>query len=108
MRRLRRLLAGLEVDVERMRANLESSRGVVFSQPVLLALVRSGMTRDEAYRIVQGAALRSWDERIGFRDVLESEHDLDAAVLDEAFDLDRSLANLGPVHDRLDELGAPR
>jgi adenylosuccinate lyase len=58
MRRLRRLLDGLVVFPERMRANLDASYGLVFSQPVLLALVQSGATRDDAYRIVQRNAMR--------------------------------------------------
>ena len=69
MRRLTRLLSGLEILPEQMLHNLRSSHGLVFSQPVLLALVRSGKTRDEAYRIVQRNAMKAWDERTGFSDV---------------------------------------
>ena len=67
LHRLDGLLANLDVDAERMRHNLWSSRGLVFSQPVLLALVASGMSRDDAYRIVQRNALRSWEEGADFR-----------------------------------------
>ena len=56
MRRMQRLLAGLQVFPDRMRANLDASFGLVFSQPVLLALVQGGLGRDEAYRIVQDNA----------------------------------------------------
>ncbi|MGH8924332.1 MAG: adenylosuccinate lyase [Acidimicrobiia bacterium] len=56
------LLEGLLVDRERMKANLDASHGLVYSQAVLLALVEAGLQRDEAYRIVQENALRSWDE----------------------------------------------
>ena len=53
----------MTVDAERMRENLELTHGALFSQRVLLALVEAGMERDEAYRIVQAAAQRAWDER---------------------------------------------
>ena len=56
------LLSGLVVDNERMQTNLDQTRGLVFSQAVLLALVESGTTRDDAYRIVQRNALKSWDD----------------------------------------------
>ena len=70
MRRLSRLLGGLEVFPERMIGNLEASHGLVFSQPVLLALVASGLSRDDAYRIVQEHAAKSWDEGCSFRTLL--------------------------------------
>ncbi|MEM9041579.1 MAG: adenylosuccinate lyase [Actinomycetota bacterium] len=104
MRRLRRLLSGLVVMPDRMRANLDASFGLVFSQPVLLALVRSGATRDDAYRIVQRSAMRAWDEQRSFRELLEADDEVDDEVLDDAFDLDRSLRNLGRVFDALDEI----
>lgn len=104
MRRLRRLLEGLVVMPERMKSNLNSSYGLVFSQPVLLALVQAGATRDDAYRIVQRNAMKSWDEGLDFRTLLEDDHEVDNAVLDDAFDLDRSLRNLHQVFGQLDEI----
>ena len=104
MRRLRRLLAGLVVMPERMQANLDASHGLVFSQPVLLSLVQGGKTRDEAYRIVQRNAMQAWDEGTDFRALLEADSDVDNAVLDDAFDLRRSLSNLGRVFDQLDAI----
>src|SRR5207245_1657926 len=56
-----RVVEGMQIDAERMRANLDLTHGALFSQRVLLALVRSGVERDEAYRIVQVAAQRAWD-----------------------------------------------
>jgi adenylosuccinate lyase len=104
--RLNRLLAGLGVDVERMRENLWSSHGLVFSQPVLLALVAAGATRDDAYRIVQRNALKAWEERTDFRTLLEKDPDVELSkdVLDEAFDLDRSLRHVDRMAAALDEL----
>ena len=104
MRRLRRLLTGLVVMPERMQANLDASYGLVFSQPVLLSLVQGGKTRDEAYRIVQRNAMRAWDEGLDFRTLLEADDEVDNAVLDAAFDLRRSLKNLGLVFEQLDTI----
>lgn len=106
LRRMRRLLTGLQVDTEQMRANLDSSHGLVFSQPVLLALVQAGFTRDQAYRVVQGHAMKAWQERCSFRALLEEDPELGlgAGQLDDAFDLARSLRHLDRVFDSLDEL----
>lgn len=104
MRRLKRLLDGLVVMPERMQANLDASYGLVFSQPVLLSLVQSGKTRDEAYRIVQRNAMQAWDEGLDFRTLLEADDEVDNSVLDDAFDLRRSLSNLNIVFAQLDGL----
>jgi len=104
LKRLRRLLDGLVVMPERMRANLDASHGLVFSQPVLLALVQGGATRDDAYRIVQRNAMRAWDEGRDFRGLLEDDGDVDPAALDDAFDLQRSLRNLDHVFAELDTI----
>ncbi len=96
LRRAAGLVQNLVVNVERMRANvLEGSFGLVFSQPVLLALVESGMDRDGAYRIVQRDARLAWKEKRPFRAVLEddAEVSLDAAALDAAFSLEPALCN---------------
>ena len=78
----------------------------MFSQPVLLALVASGLSRDEAYRIVQDDAMRAWTEGIPFRTLLEKDPrvTLPAEALDEAFSLERALRNTGGVFDALDGL----
>jgi adenylosuccinate lyase len=66
-----RVVEGMVVDAERMRENLELTHGALFSQRILLALVAGGMVRDEAYRIVQEASQRAWDERRPLRELLE-------------------------------------
>ena len=101
MRRLGRLLSGLVVFPERMQANLDASYGLVFSQPVLLGLVSAGKSRDDAYRIVQRNAMRAWDDGTDFRALLEADPEVDNSLLDDAFDLRRSLSNLGVVFDQL-------
>ena len=100
-KRLTRVLANLEVDTQRMVDNLSSSFGVVFSQPVLLALVDSGLTRDDAYRIVQEDAASAWSQRQQLRTVLENDArvKLPSKQLDDAFDLRRSLAHTSKTLD---------
>jgi adenylosuccinate lyase len=97
-----RVVEGMIVHADRMRANLELTHGALFSQRALTALVDSGMARDDAYRLVQRAAQRAWDEGIPFRDLLaDAAPGLDlAAVLDP----DAYLEHLPGVLARLDRL----
>ena len=102
-----KLIENLVVDRDRMLRNLESTRGLVFSQAVLLALIEEqGMTRDEAYRLVQRNAMRAWDDGLALRDLLAE--DLDVAlhpdVLDRCFSPEHFLRNSGVVFDRLAKL----
>lgn len=103
-RRLRTLLANLEVDAARMRRNLDMLNGVVYSQSALLALVENGKSRDEAYRIVQELSRRALETDSHFRDVLVASLDVDLtkdailAIFDEA----RVVANAGLAVDALD------
>jgi adenylosuccinate lyase len=97
------LIDGLTVFPDRMLANIDRSYGLVFSQPVLLALVTAGLTRDAAYRIVQRDAQLAWSQARPFRTVLEedTEVSLSGAALDDAFDLSRSLRHAGRVFEAL-------
>jgi adenylosuccinate lyase len=107
LRKATGLIENLVVHRERMMANVvEGSFGLVFSQPVLLALVASGMSRDAAYRVVQRDARRSWEERRPFRSVLEDDPEVtvDASVLDEAFSVSRSLRHVGRFAEALKEV----
>ncbi|MGO8875961.1 MAG: adenylosuccinate lyase [Acidimicrobiales bacterium] len=114
--RMTRLVDGLVVHADRMSENLlDGSHGLVFSQPVLLALVRAGLGRDAAYRIVQRDAQRAIEERRGFRDVLEKDPDVEAAlagalpsVLADAFDLERALAHAGHSIEALEAVPETR
>ena len=100
-KRLTKVLANLEVDTQRMVDNLDSSFGVVFSQPVLLALVDSGLSRDDAYRIVQEDAASAWNQHQQLRTVLENDKrvTLSSKQLDDAFDLRRSLVHTSKTLD---------
>jgi adenylosuccinate lyase len=101
VRRMNRLVTNLEIDTERMATNLHLLQGVVFSQSVLLALVESGMTRDDAYRVVQTAAAQALDSATPLRDVLASNSavTLTDAQLASAFDLSRVLRHAGRTVD---------
>ena len=73
-----RVVEGMTVQADRMRANLELTHGALFSQRALTALIESGMARDDAYRLVQQVAQRAWDEAVPFQDLLgEAAPDLD-------------------------------
>ena len=108
--RFRAIIEGLVVYPDRMLENLDASHGVVFSQPVLLALVERGMSRDDAYRLVQAAAMRTWDEARPFHAVLREDPDvmavLEADALDACFDLSHATARAERAVDALDEPGA--
>ncbi len=107
LRTTARLIDRLEVDVDQMRLNFDASHGLVFSQTVLLALIEKGRERDEAYRIIQNHALRAWDERLSFRELLDHDPSLGLSrdELDRAFSLDRALARNGSVFSALDSVG---
>ena len=104
-RRLRSLLANLEVDDKQMRRNLDMLNGVVYSQSALLALVENGKSRDEAYRIVQELSRRSIETGQHFRDVLVASLDVDLTkeAIIGIFDEARVVANAGRAVDALDD-----
>ncbi len=104
LRRMRRIVADLVVDTDRMRANLEATHGLVSSQAVLLALVESGMSRDEAYRVVQRNAMAAWDGAGTLLEHLASDPDvgLDEATLAQCFTAERALRHASIVFDRLE------
>jgi adenylosuccinate lyase len=97
-----RLAEGMTVHVDRMRDNLDLTHGALHSQRALTALVESGMSRDEAYRLVQDAARRAWDDGAAFRELIaRAAPDLD---LDTVLDDDAYLRHLPEVFARLEAL----
>jgi adenylosuccinate lyase len=98
------LVRDMTVDAERMRANLELTHGALFSQRVLLALVAAGMTRDDAYRIVQELAQRAWDEGIPLRELLAADERAAGLDLDEIFDYGHYVRYAQGIVARLDEI----
>lgn len=98
------LIDRLLVYPEAMRQNLERTRGLVFSQRVLLALTGAGMSREEAYRLVQGAAMETWTTGREFRSVLEEQEAITRLVpadeLGQLFDVRRSLRHVDDIFRR--------
>ncbi len=108
------LVTGLVVDVARMRANLDATGGLIYSSAVLLELVDTGTSREDAYSLVQEAAMRTWKSGRPFRETLAEQaaaqgRSLDRERLEEAFRPERYVSRLGVVFDRLEKLdpGAP-
>ncbi len=106
LHRMTGVVRGLVVDAERMRANLDATRGLVYSQAVLLALVEGGLARHDAYRLVQRHALAVWDGGGDLRAALAADPDvpLDADALDACFDPTGHTAGAGAVWERLEAL----
>ncbi len=103
------LVKGLVVRPARMRANLESSHGLFFSQRLLLALVESGLSRDTAYRLVQRHAMRAWEEELDFRELVRADAEVSSRIeLDDVFDLGAYTRHVDTVFDRLRALVAAR
>jgi adenylosuccinate lyase len=104
-RTLASILDGLEVDVDRMRANLESSGGMVYSEALLLAMIARGAERQAAYRLVQGAAKRAWSGERSFRDELLADEAvaawLTADEIGQAMDLEHHLAGIAATYEAL-------
>jgi adenylosuccinate lyase len=97
-----RVVEGMTVHEDRMRENLNITHGALYSQRALLALVEAGRSRDEAYRIVQEAAQRAWDEGTPFRDLMaEAAPDLD---LDAVFDPQAFVRHADAIVARLDRI----
>ena len=106
-----RVVREMRVDAERMRENLGLTHGALFSQRVLLGLVENGMSRDEAYRLVQSAAQRAGDERTPLRELLADEPAAADLDLDELLDEAWYVRHAEEIIARLDEiapLGATR
>jgi adenylosuccinate lyase len=103
------LITGLVVDAARMRANLDATGGLIYSSAVLLELVDAGMSREDAYSLVQHAAMRTWETGRPFRETLAEQaaaqgRRLDEARLDEVCRPERYVAKLGGMFDRLERL----
>jgi len=103
--RMTYILRGLTVNTARMRRNLESTGGLVFSQQVMLALIEAGMQRERAYAVVQAHAMDAWDNDKVFRDLVCSDPEVKSVVpaerLAEAFDLERQLSHVDYIFRRV-------
>jgi adenylosuccinate lyase len=99
------LMDGLQVNAERMRRNLDSTHGLVFSGQLLLDLSAAGMLRETAYKIVQGKAMKAWKEESDFRKAISEDPEilshLTAEKIQESFSLDRQLRNVDAIFARV-------
>jgi adenylosuccinate lyase len=105
LRRFTRIVRGMVVYPERMKENLERSRGVVFSGTILLELARRGVSREQAYEWVQRNAMRSFHEKRDFKTLLLADPDLTAVLssgeIEKAFELNEQLRNVDAIFDRV-------
>jgi adenylosuccinate lyase len=107
-RRALALVEGMVVDADRMRENLDLTHGALFSQRVLLALVDSGMTRDDAYRVVQRLAQQALDSRVPLRELLARDPARTGLDLDAIFDYAPFVRYADEIVGRLDAISAAR
>lgn len=102
---LTKLMSRLEINVDNMRTNLEKMGQLVFSEHVLLSLVKKGMTREDAYKVCQRNAAKCWDDGVSFREALEQDADirklLSTEELAECFDLKHHIRNVDTILERL-------
>jgi adenylosuccinate lyase len=105
LRRMTRIVRGMVVNVDRMRENLNRSRGVVFSGTVLLELAKRGVSREQAYEWVQRNAMRSFAEQLDFKALLLADADVTRALppadIERAFDLEDQLKHVDYIFDRV-------
>ncbi len=99
------LIETMFVYPKRMLANLESTRGLVFSGQLLLDLVESGISREDAYRMVQSHAMRAWREDLDFHELIVNDPEISRYVprakIERAFDLKRQLRNIDKIFARV-------
>jgi len=105
LQKISNVLETMFVYPERMRANLESTRGLVFSGQLLLDLVEHGVSREVAYRAVQSHAMRAWKEGLNFHDLVMKDRSITRRVprkqIERAFDLKRQLRNIDQIFARV-------
>ncbi len=99
------LISGLRVNAERMTSNLNSTKGLIFSGQLLLDLAAAGMLREDAYRLVQSYAMKSWEDESDFRAAVEADPEITTCLkpqdLAKTFSLDRQLKNVDAVFQRV-------
>src|SRR5581483_9486959 len=100
-----KLVETLLVYPERMKRNLEMTRGLVFSGQLLLDLAAAGMLREKAYRVVQAHAMKAWEEEGDFRKAIEEDPEINSVLssekIAEAFSLERQLRNVDKIFERV-------
>ncbi|HLJ78664.1 MAG TPA: adenylosuccinate lyase [Acidobacteriaceae bacterium] len=106
------LIEKLVVYPERMKKNLESTGGLIFSGQLLLDLAEAGMLREDAYRLVQKHAMNAWQNDLVFRDLIRADKEITSRLkpeqLERTFDLNRQLGNVDAIFTRVLGGGAGR
>ena len=99
------LMENLYVYPENMMKNINHTNGLIFSQEVLLALIKKGVTREDAYQIVQKNAMKSWNEGLDFKNLLYADVDVNKFLkdkeIDELFDIDKIMVNINKIYKRI-------
>ena len=99
------LLDNIQVYPDNMLININKTNGLIFSQEVLLFLINKGMTRENAYAIVQKNAMKVWEKNLDFKKIiledLEIKKYLSNKDIDELFDMNKIMKNINKVYDRL-------
>ncbi len=99
------LVSGMRVNTERMRRNLEMTHGLIFSGQLLLDLAAAGMLREQAYRLVQGYAMQSWESEGDFRAAIEADPEIRKRLTEEqigaVFSVDRYLSHVDSIFERV-------
>lgn len=99
------IISGWHVYPQRMKQNIDATRGLIFSQAVMLALTRKGLTREEAYRLVQNCSLRAWQENLDFRQLIASDPEisrhLSAREIEDCFSLEPYMQKIDFIFERV-------
>jgi len=102
------VIQDLNVHSDNMKANLEKTHGLFFSQRVLLALIEKGMLREDAYTVVQRCAMKTWQEKVDFKEVLLADAEIKKYLtkeeMDKTFDNSYYLRNVGKIFEKLKHL----
>ncbi|UFT99907.1 adenylosuccinate lyase [Radiobacillus kanasensis] len=105
LNRFTNIVKNLTVFPENMRANIDKTFGVIFSQRVLLSLIDQGMSREEAYDLVQPNAMKAWEERTSFKELVEAESKITSVLtqeqIDDCFDYTYHLKNVDRIFDKI-------
>ena len=103
--KMKNLIDNLLVYPDNMMKNIDLTNGLIFSQEVLLLLIKKGITREESYELVQRNAMRVWKEKINFNELLKTDSDIMELVseeeIDDLFDLSKIMKNINKVYERL-------
>jgi len=110
LHRVTEIIRHLVLYPERMQHNLELTRGLIFSQQILLALAKGGVSREQAYKMVQKQAMRAWEENKNFEDLVKNDPEIAKHLgnkqVEKIFDVDFQLRHVDTIFARVFELSA--